>query len=198
VSVITTIAPKDLWQLMQSGCITDLIDVRTPAEYGSVHAAPARHVPLDRLDPRAIMASRQPSADTLYVICKSGGRSAQACDRFHAAGFTNVVSVEGGTTAWEKSGLPVVRGRSALPLDRQVQLVAGLIALSGTLLGTFLNPWFYLLPAMVGCGLTMAGLTGFCPMAILLARMPWNQRYAGATSCCAAPATQDAPRATAA
>lgn len=166
----------------------ELIDVRTPAEYGAVHAEPARLVPLDRLDPKAVMAERQASQDSpLYVICKSGGRSAQACERFHAAGFDNVINVDGGTTAWEKAGLPVIRGQWTMPLDRQVQTVAGLMALTGAILGALVNPWLYILPGFVGFGMTMAGLTGFCPMAVLLAKMPWNQRYAGATTCCAVP-----------
>ena len=64
--------------------------------------------------------------EPLYVICKSGGRSRQACEKFISAGFTNVVNVEGGTTACVEAGLPAVHGkrpsrwsgRSALPPGR--------------------------------------------------------------------------------
>jgi rhodanese-related sulfurtransferase len=178
---VRTIEPKALAALMQQNPKLELIDVRTPAEFESGHAAGARLFPLDRLDPKAIMASRNGSANqTLYIICKGGTRSGKACEQFIAGGFTDVVSVAGGTSAWTAAGLPVEgNNRSVLPLDRQVQTTAGLICLSGALLGTFVNPWFYLLSGMVGFGLTMAGLTGFCPMGILLGRMPWNQG-----SCC--------------
>ena len=113
-------------------------------------------------------------------------RSTKACEKFLAEGFDSVVNVTGGTQAWEAAGLPVERkGRTVLPLDRQIQTTAGLICFTGAVLGTFLNPWWYLLCAMVGCGLLVAGLTGFCPMAILISRMPWNQgtSSAGATCC---------------
>jgi rhodanese-related sulfurtransferase len=182
---IQTIDPTRLAQLMRENTQVELVDVRTPAEYESVHAVGAQLVPLDRLEPKAIMEARNGRAqEPLYLICKGGTRSGKACEKFIAAGFTNVISVTGGTEAWVKAGLPVeATERKVLPLDRQIQLTAGLICLTGAVLGTFVNPWFYLMCAMVGCGLSMAGLTGFCPMAILMARMPWNQAKCCGTSC---------------
>jgi rhodanese-related sulfurtransferase len=163
----------------------EMIDVRTPGEYETVHAQGARLHPLDALDPSAVMASRMAPADSpLYIICKSGGRSAKACARFNAAGFENVVSIEGGTDAWAAASLPVQRGgRKVLPMDRQMQITAGLICLTGVVLGFALSAWFFAMPAMVGAGLMMAGLTGFCPMMILLGRMPWNRGHSCGTSC---------------
>ena len=58
----------------------DLIDVRSPSEFYEVHAVGALLAPLDSLDPKAVMESRgERSSEPLYVICKSGGRSEQAC-----------------------------------------------------------------------------------------------------------------------
>lgn len=166
----------------------ELIDVRTPAEFESLHAKGARLFPLDRLDPKAIMAARTTMHKPLYIICKSGGRSAKACEKFISAGFDNVVSVAGGTEAWAAAGLPTeTTGRRVLPLDRQMQMAAGLICLMGAALGFFVSPWFYLLCAMVGVGLTTAGLTGFCAMMILLSRMPWNRGASCGSSCCSKP-----------
>ncbi len=106
----------------------------------------------------------------LYLICRSGTRSEKACAKLIAAGYTNVVSVAGGTLAWEQAGLPVKRGTfQVLPLDRQVQLTAGLMALGGFLVGWFRDPNGFLLSGFVGGGLVFAGLTGFCPMGWLLA-----------------------------
>ena len=158
----------------------DLIDVRMPTEYREVHAEPARNVPLDALDPRAVMASRNGSADEpLYLICRSGSRSAQACKKFMDAGFENVVSVEGGTVAWDQSGLPVVRGKKAFPLMQQVQIMAGFLTLLGVVLAYFVHPYFVGLSAFVGAGLMFAGATGMCPMASAIAKMPWNQCEGG-------------------
>ena len=87
------------------------------------------------------MATRRYPGEPLYVICKSGGRSAQACAAFAAAGFADqVVNVEGGTLAWAAAGLPVVKGRYMLPLDRQMQSVTGLMILFGCGLGALVSP----------------------------------------------------------
>ncbi|MGA8903369.1 YgaP-like transmembrane domain [Bradyrhizobium sp.] len=37
------------------------------------------------------------------------------------------------------------------------------------------TPWFFIVPGFVGAGLLLAGLTGFCGMARLLMRAPWNR-----------------------
>ncbi len=119
---IQSIEPKQLYELMLSGARrVDLIDVRTPAEYHEVHAERARLMPLDALDPEAVMAGRVAAkAEPLYVICRSGARSWRACDAFLSAGFGNVVNVAGGTSAWEDAGLPVVREKLAVSLANQV------------------------------------------------------------------------------
>ncbi|MGB7344275.1 MAG: rhodanese-like domain-containing protein [Pirellulaceae bacterium] len=164
----------------QSRTEVDVIDVRMPTEFREVHAECARNVPLDALDPREVMASRNGSASQpLYVICRSGNRSAQACKKFIDAGFENVVNVEGGTTAWETAGLPTVRGKKAFPLMQQVQLTAGFLTLLGVALAYAIHPYFVGLSAFVGAGLMFAGATGACPLASGIAKMPWNQCEGG-------------------
>lgn len=145
-----TISAEQLAEHFGSGPV-DLIDVRTPAEYRQVHASGARNVPLDSLDPGAIMGSRNGrSGQPLYVMCKSGVRGGKACQKFLDAGFTQVVNVEGGVQAWEAAQLPVVRGQKTISLERQVRIAAGLLVLIGALLGYFVHPYFMALPAFVG------------------------------------------------
>jgi rhodanese-related sulfurtransferase len=160
----------------------DFIDVRTPAEYAQIHAQGTRNIPLDQLDPQTLASSRQASPDTpLYLICKGGGRSANACQKLLAAGLTNVLSVDGGTTAWEAAGLPVVRGGGkVISLERQVRIAAGLIVLLGVLLGYLLHPAAFALSGFVGAGLVFAGISDTCAMGMLLAKMPWNRCANGA------------------
>jgi rhodanese-related sulfurtransferase len=154
----------------------DLLDVRTPLEFREVHAKIARNLPLDRLDPNSVMADRNGTGDdALYVICKMGGRGATACRKFYEAGFENVINVEGGTAAWSAAGLPVVRGKQAVSLERQVRIVAGTIVLLASLLAVTVHPYFAGIAAFMGAGLAFAGLTDTCGMGMLLARMPWNQ-----------------------
>ena len=101
----STISPAALNELGKSGRKIDLIDVRTPVEFREIHVEFARNVPLDQLDPKAIMAARNgASAEPLYVVCRSGSRGQQACDKFEKEGFSNVINVEGGTLACEQAG----------------------------------------------------------------------------------------------
>ena len=173
---IETITPRQLGDLLREGRRVDLIDVRTPIEFREVHLQAARNVPLDRLDPKAVMAERGHAASQpLYVVCKSGSRGKQACEQFLAAGFTNIVNVEGGTLACVEAGLPVKTGKKAISLERQVRIVAGSLVLLGILLGWLVHPACYGLSAFVGAGLVFAGITDTCGMGLLLARMPWNR-----------------------
>lgn len=179
-----TIDVKQLAEI-RTQCEIELVDVRMPTEFRELRAECARSIPLESLDPSSVMASRNGhSQQPLYVICRSGSRSRQACQKFIEAGFTNVVSVEGGTLAWEQAGLPVVRGKKALPLIQQVQMTAGFMIVLGVILSIFVHPYFVGLSAFVGAGLMFAGLTGLCPLASFIARMPWNQ-CSGGGSCSA-------------
>ena len=183
---ITFIKPLELSELCKNGKKIDLIDVRTPVEYREVHVELARNVPLDQLDPTALMQARNGSVnDPLYFICRSGSRGQQACEKFIQAGFTNVVNIEGGTMACVEARLPVVRGKKTISLERQVRIAAGLFVLLGAVLGWFVHPAFVGLSAFVGAGLLFAGITDTCGMGMILARMPWNQCSPDSTSKCA-------------
>lgn len=179
---VTTISPKQLHDMMQAGQSIDLIDVRTPAEFREVHVSFARNVPLDRLPSATTATGGSGAAQPLYVICRSGSRAKQACEKLMQAGQANVVSVEGGTQAWDAAGLPVVRGEAMMSLERQVRIAAGLLVVLGTALGYFVHPYWLGLSAFVGAGLTFAGITDTCGMGMLLARMPWNQVAAATVS----------------
>jgi rhodanese-related sulfurtransferase len=168
-----TISPRELQERVQRGESVELIDVRTPAEFQEVHVPFAKNAPLDRLDPAAYR--NRPASQPLYVICKAGGRGRQACEKLQAAGLENAVNVEGGTSAWDQAGLPVVRGKKTMSLERQVRIAAGSLVLTGAVLGYFVDPYFIGLSAFVGAGLMFAGITDTCGMALLLGRMPWNQ-----------------------
>jgi rhodanese-related sulfurtransferase len=180
---VPTISPARLDELRRGGAAVELIDVRTPAEFRALHAAGARNVPLDRLDPAALIQAH--AGQPLYVICRSGSRAVQACQNLLAAGHAGVVSVEGGTQAWEQAGLPVVRGQKAMSLERQVRIAAGALVLVGAVLALLVDPWFLALSAFIGAGLVFAGITDTCGMALLLARMPWNQVH-DSPACCGA------------
>jgi hypothetical protein len=84
--------------------------------------------------------------------------------------------VQGGVQAWEAAGLPLNRGRKTLSLERQVRIIAGALVVVGAVLGYLVHPAWVGLSGFVGAGLVFAGITDTCGMAMVLARMPWNQR----------------------
>lgn len=109
-SSVKTIGCAELRELLRVGPV-EIIDVRTPEEFQEVRAISARNVPLDALDPHAVMHTRTaPPGEPLYFICHLGGRSAAACMMFTAAGYPNVINIEGGTDAWVTAGLPTEQG----------------------------------------------------------------------------------------
>ncbi len=170
---IALVSPTELSERIARGEVREIIDVRMPVEFREVHASIARNVPLDELTPQSVPSS---NGNSVYFICKMGGRSAKACQKLIDMGITNVVSVDGGTQAWEAAGLPVVRGeKRSISLERQVRIAAGSLVLLGVLLGYFVHPYFVGLSAFVGAGLVFAGVTDTCGMGLLLARMPWNK-----------------------
>jgi rhodanese-related sulfurtransferase len=181
---IATIAPRELADLCAAGKKLDLVDVRTPVEFRELHAEGARNIPLDQLDPGALLRSRGDAMhEPLYVLCRSGSRGRRACEKLLAAGWSNVLNVEGGTLAWAECGLPVVRGKKAISLERQVRIAAGTLVLLGALLAWLVHPAFLGLSAFVGGGLVFAGITDTCGMGMLLARMPWNRVRESAPMC---------------
>lgn len=148
-----------------------LFDVRSPIEFETEHIPNSINVPLDELDARF---DEVPRNGKLVVICRSGKRAERGAYALMGRGFQPTV-LEGGLLGWRKAGLPVKEGRKMLSLERQIQLIVGVGALFGALLGAFVNPWFLVVPVFFGAGLTFAGLTGTCGLAILLSKAPWNR-----------------------
>jgi rhodanese-related sulfurtransferase len=167
-------APADVAALIASGNSPRLVDVRTPLEYAEVHATGAVLVPLDSLNAAAL--GEAPTADSpVYLLCKSGARAAKAREKLAAAGCEHCIVVEGGTDAWLAAGLAVTRAGGVISMERQVRIAAGSLVLIGAILGFAVHPGFFSLCAFVGAGLVFAGVTNFCGMGLLIARMPWNR-----------------------
>ena len=170
---LPTVTPEKARHLLNQGAI--LIDIREADEHARERIAGARHLPLSKLD-EADLALHD--GKPVIFHCRSGARTLANSARLAARAGESCEAyvVEGGLDAWRKAGLPVVTDRSQpIELQRQVQIGAGSLALAGTLLGALVTPWFFIVPGFVGAGLLLAGLTGFCGMARLLMRAPWNR-----------------------
>ena len=172
-----TILPVELQKILTAQPATAVIDVRTPVEFAEVHVPQARSIPLDELKPGALHLQKD---QPVYLLCRSGQRATKAAEKFAKAGFTQPIVVEGGTLAWIDANLPVTRGTTkVISLERQVRIAAGAIVFTGVLLARFVNPNFIWLSGFVGAGLVFAGITDFCGMGLLLAKLPWNKRPSG-------------------
>ncbi|MGE5537601.1 MAG: rhodanese-like domain-containing protein [Gemmatimonas sp.] len=149
-----------------------LVDIREPMEHAREHVPGAISLPLSTLDAGA------PALQDRVVVfhCKSGGRTQANAARLAAVDCRNGYVLEGGIDAWKRAGLPVaVDRRAPIDLQRQVMIAAGSLVLLGLALAVALSPWFIAVDAFVGAGMVVAGVTGFCGMARILAAMPWNR-----------------------
>ena len=81
-----------------------LLDVREADEWAAGHAPTARHLPMSELTGRL---DELPEDDPLYVVCRSGGRSARVVAYLANQGYP-AVNVDGGMQAWSAQGREVV------------------------------------------------------------------------------------------
>lgn len=155
------------------------VDVREEDEFLSEHIEGAISIPLSDFDIRAKYVLQEFSKRKIVLICRSGNRAKLAQNQLKDLNINFDVFpevYEGGMIEWVKKGLPTVRSSSSMmPLLRQVHLAAGLLILLAVLGIFFIHFYFIYLALFVGLGLSFSGLTGFCGMALLLAKMPWNR-----------------------
>ena len=163
---------EELREALAGGC--QVIDVREVSEYETERVAGALLMPLSSFDRHAgTIELHRP----VYLLCRSGNRAGKAAERLQKLGAANVCVVEGGLQAWVAAGHPVERdGGRVWSLERQVRFAAGLLVSTGALLAWLVHPGFIALAGVIGAGLVFAAVTDTCGMAMILARMPWNQR----------------------
>lgn len=159
-----------------------LLDVRTPAEFSSVHIPGAVLHPLSKLNVEKVKELSR-GKQHCVVVCRSGGRARQAAQRL-AGQVPNLAVLDGGVSAWEAAGLPLERGQGVISLERQVRIAAGALVLAGVVMGYLVSPVWFGLSGFIGAGLIFAGVTDTCGMAMVLARMPWNTGSGSASSTC--------------
>ena len=84
-----------------------LVDVREQIEFSGERVTGASLLPLGELVERH---EELDHSKPIYVMCRSGVRSAEAQRRLKALGLANVINVVGGIEAWKREGLPIDRG----------------------------------------------------------------------------------------
>lgn len=171
---IKTIDPKTAkaWLSKDEAII---IDVREPGEYAAMHIAGAKLIPLNTINSDQLPELK---GKKLIIHCHLGRRSESACEKLL---FRNpdldVYNLDGGISAWDRAGFAVEKSKQTfLSIERQVQITIGSVVLIGVILGYWVYPGFLFLSAFFGAGLLFAGITGSCRLAILMSKMPWNQK----------------------
>lgn len=172
----TTVTPREAAAWLASGEAV-LIDVREPDEFKAEHIASAASLPLSAVG-STLQQMRIPAGRRIIFQCAKGGRGEQACRiaQDAAEGYP-IYNLAGGLAAWKEAGLPVAGTASGagLTIFRQVQIGAGLFVLLAVLAGFAGYAAGFVFAGFVGAMLIFAGLTGWCGMAMVLARMPWNR-----------------------
>lgn len=174
--MITTVTPKQAQKWLAAGEAT-LIDVRNPDEFAAEHIAGALSIPLSVL-PQTLATLPLPAKRKVLFQCNGGKRGGQACALVQTLkGFPHKAhNLEGGLIGWKSAALPVVSTPAGISIFRQVQIIVGslvaLLVATGFLL--HLAPAFAV-AGLLGAALAISGLTGWCGMALLLAKMPWNR-----------------------
>lgn len=172
------LSPRQALEWLSSGQAV-LVDVREPAEFSASHIAYAVSAPPARTS--AVLRDMPLPADRKIIFqCQKGGRGGQACAAVGplAPGGQEVFNLEGGIEAWVVAGLPVVAtgaGAPTLSIFRQVQITVGLLVAVGVILGFTVSPAGFVVAGLFGAALATAGLTGWCGLALLLNRAPWNR-----------------------
>ncbi len=152
-----------------------LIDVREPSEFNAIHIEGAHLIPVGKIsnDQLPAIANKK-----IIVHCKLGMRGKTACEKLLEGNpDLDIYNMEGGIVAWENAGFKVEKsGKEPISITRQVQIAIGCGVLLGLFLGVFVNSLFLFISVFFGAGLLFAGLTGSCALAMLMQKMPWNQK----------------------
>ncbi|WP_397603432.1 rhodanese family protein [Sphingorhabdus sp.] len=171
-ALLHPLTPQQVRERLDTGRAI-LVDIREADEFVRSHINGAHSQPLSTWEKAHL--SVDPDADVIFT-CRSGMRTAGACDRLAARVNGDAFVLAGGLDAWAKAGLPVATNADApMEIMRQVQIAAGALVLIGVVLGFLVSPAWFGLSGFVGAGLTFAGISGFCGMARLLMLAPWNR-----------------------
>ncbi len=178
---MNTITSKQLKEMINKNEII-LVDVREPIEYEAEHIEGAMLVPLAELD-RSKLSNIADKAIVLY--CRSGKRSESAYEKIKNYELKhNYYSLKGGILAWKEDGYETIKAKgSFISLERQVHVIIGTTVFIASILTYFINIKFVFVAGFFGFGLSFAGLTGFCGLALLIAKAPWNKKISCKISC---------------
>lgn len=171
---VTALDPETLQGWFQEHKDLVVIDVRSAAEFESLHIRGSYNVPLPLLSEHTEELAAK-LGSRVVLVCQSGARAEQARQRLGGAGIGTAYVLTGGVPGFVAAGGNVVRGRVRWDLERQVRLAAGSLVVLGLAGGKFVSPRIRLLAGAIGAGLTFSAATNTCAMGQAISAMPWNR-----------------------
>lgn len=169
-----TTSPEELKDWITSGAQIVVLDVRSAAEFETLHIKGSYNVPLPLLAEHTEELAKK--LDTKVVlVCQSGVRAAEAKTKLASAGFSEAYVLDGGAPAYHQAGGETIEGSKRWALERQVRMVAGSLVVAGLAGGKFLSPQLRTVAGVIGAGLTFSAATNTCAMGKALSMMPWNK-----------------------
>jgi len=167
-------SPEELKNWIANGTDVVVLDVRSAAEFETLHIKGSYNVPLPLLAEHTEELAAK--LDTKVVlVCQSGVRATEAKTNLASVGFGNAHVLSGGVPAYQQAGGQTVEGSKRWALERQVRMVAGSLVVAGLAGGKFLSPQLRTVAGAIGAGLTFSAATNTCAMGKALAVMPWNK-----------------------
>lgn len=191
VDIPDAVSADEAVQRVAAGGAISVIDVRMGLEYEGEHIDGTQLIPLDQLAARVNDVLAMPAPRLL--LCRTGQRAGMARETLAKLGVSGLSVIQGGIEAYRAVGGDTVEGKAVMSLERQVRIVAGSIGAIGALLAIFVHPAFIALPLFIGVGQVFAGISDWCGMGLLLAKMPWNRGSAGASAATAGGCAATAP-----
>lgn len=169
-----TLTAGELKTWLSTGADVTILDVRSGAEFESLHIKGSYNVPLPLLAEHAEDFAQR-LRTKVVLVCQSGVRASEARKNLATVGFEDAHVLVGGVPGFRQADGPTVEGSKRWDLERQVRMAAGSLVIAGLAGGKFLSPRIRTLTGVVGAGLTFSAATNTCAMGKALAVMPWNR-----------------------
>lgn len=171
----TQISASELIELMLHGSDPAILDLRTWDEYCRGHVPGSLSVPFDDL--MAALDEFSSRASGFVFVCQKGDLSELARQHVTDDGQAPGTVLVGGYDQWVEVGGDIDVIPLPWPLERQIRFVAGMVVVTGLLLGMW-HPAARWIVGGLGCALMFSGISGFCGLGNLLLRAPANRRPA--------------------
>lgn len=153
---------------------TIFIDVREPTEFNLEHIPHSKNIPLSQFSESiSSICTENPNTNFIF-LCQSGNRAKKALEIWNQNTDKPAEVLEGGLSQWKMEKKSIFIKKNKLPIMQQVQLIVGILLIIISLLTYFMSINLIIMIVFIGLGLTFAGLTGFCGLALILLKMPWN------------------------